>query len=376
MEARQAERMEQKQSGKRLIADRNLQVIFGVTLMAVLGVSSVTPVFPQVMRQFGIDGARVGMLITFFTLPGVLLAPFFGILADRVGRRKILIPSLFLFAAAGTGCAFTSDFTVLLVLRALQGIGGASLSSINVTIIGDLYSGRERAEAMGLNASVLSIGTASYPLIGGGLAVFGWHYPFVLPVLAVPVGIFVMTVLHNPEPTGRQGLRDYLGSTLSLLKNIRVIGLFLAGILTFIILYGTYLTYFTLLLSERFEASSLIIGLVMSGMSLTTALVSSQLGRIHRWFSVNSVIQLSFAFYAVALALVPLMRASGGWRCPSPFSASLTVRSFRASRRRLPGSRRWRTGPDSCPSTQPCSGSARRSDRLSPRSSTFAAGWI
>jgi predicted MFS family arabinose efflux permease len=259
------------------------------------------------MRQFGIDGARVGMLITFFTLPGVLLAPFFGILADRVGRRKILIPSLFLFAAAGTGCAFTSDFTVLLVLRALQGIGGASLSSINVTIIGDLYSGRERAEAMGLNASVLSIGTASYPLIGGGLAVFGWHYPFVLPVLAVPVGIFVMTVLHNPEPTGRQGLRDYLGSTLSLLKNIRVIGLFLAGILTFIILYGTYLTYFTLLLSERFEASSLIIGLVMSGMSLTTALVSSQLGRIHRWFSVNSVIQLSFAFYAVALALVPLM---------------------------------------------------------------------
>ena len=85
-----------------LYRDRNLQVIFGVTLMAVLGVTSITPAFPSIMRELGITGSQVGLLITSFTLPGVILAPFLGVLADRFGRKKILVPSLFLFAIAGT----------------------------------------------------------------------------------------------------------------------------------------------------------------------------------------------------------------------------------------------------------------------------------
>ena len=165
-------------SEEKLFRDRNLQVIFGVTLIAVLSVSSITPAFPSIMQEFNITPGQVGLLITFFTLPGVFLAPVLGVLADRLGRKRILVPSLFLFALAGAACAFTRDFNLLLVLRIFQGIGGASLGSINTTLIGDLYSGPRRAEAMGLNASVLSIGTGSYPAIGGALAVFGWNYPF------------------------------------------------------------------------------------------------------------------------------------------------------------------------------------------------------
>jgi ACDE family multidrug resistance protein len=183
----------------------------------------------------------------------------------------------------------------------------ASLGSINTTIIGDLYSGRQRAEAMGLNASVLSIGTASYPAIGGALAILGWNYPFILPVVALPIGIIVLTSLRNPEPKNRQSLKEYLGSTWTYLKNIKVAGLFAAGVLTFVILYGAFLTYFTLLLDESFGASSFVIGLVMSGMSLATAAVSSQLARINRWLSLGAIIKLAFAVYALALVLIPFM---------------------------------------------------------------------
>lgn len=292
---------------KKLYQDRNLQIIFAVTLTAVLGVSSITPVFPEVMRQFGITGAEVGLLITFFTLPGVIMAPILGVLADRFGRKRILVPSLVLFAIAGTACAFAPDFHTLLVLRGFQGIGGASLGSISTTIIGDLYSGRQRAEAMGLNASVLSIGTASYPAIGGALAILGWKYPFVLPVVALPVGVIVLLSLRNPEPRNRQGFKEYLGNTWTYLKNVEVISLFAAGVLTFIILYGAYLTYFPLLLDKSFGASSFVIGLVMSGMSLTTAAVSSQLGRINRWLPLGTIIKLAFAVYALALVLMPFM---------------------------------------------------------------------
>ncbi len=52
---------------------------------------------------------------------------------------------------------------------------------------------------MGYNASVLSLATASYPLIGGILAGFAWYYPFVMPLLAIPVGLFVILGINEPE---------------------------------------------------------------------------------------------------------------------------------------------------------------------------------
>lgn len=290
-----------------LYRQKNLQIIFAVTLMAVLGVSSVTPAFPKIIDELGVSKAQVGLLITFFTLPGIVMAPFLGVLADRLGRRRILVPSIFLFAVAGTACAFTQQFHILLILRLLQGTGAAALGSLNLTIIGDLYSGTHRAEAMGLNASVLNIGTASYPTIGGALALLGWNYPFALPVLAIPVGIFVLTSLKNPEPKSTQTMREYLSGTWQHLKDVRVISFFVASVVAFIILYGAYLTSLPILLDERFGASTLIIGIILSSMSLTTAIVASQMGRLSKRFTLGSIIKAAFFIYALALLLVPFM---------------------------------------------------------------------
>ena len=99
----------------KLYRDRNLQIIFGVTLMAVLGVSSITPAFPRMAEEWGVTVQAIGLLITAFTFPGIVLAPFIGILADRLGRKRILVPSLFLFGFAGGACALTSDFNIILV---------------------------------------------------------------------------------------------------------------------------------------------------------------------------------------------------------------------------------------------------------------------
>ncbi|MFC1901889.1 MFS transporter [Chloroflexota bacterium] len=294
-------------SETKLYRDRNIQIVFGVTLMSVLGVSSISPVFPTIIRELGISPREIGLLITFFTLPGVFLAPVVGVLADRLGRKRILGPSLFLFALAGVACAFVRDFNLLLLLRVFQGIGAAALGSLSNTIIGDIYTGKRRAEAIGLNASILNIGTASYPTIGGALALLGWHYPFLLPIVALPIGIMVLTTLKSPEPQGYQGLKKYLSSSWNYLRNIRVLGLFAASIITFILLYGTILTYFTLLLAESFNASPFIIGLMFSGVSLTAAVISSQLGTINKKMSLGTIIRLSFVVYGSALILMPLM---------------------------------------------------------------------
>jgi ACDE family multidrug resistance protein len=166
--------------------DHNLQFVFAVTLMSVLGTASVTPAFPSVQQELGVSSDQVWLLVGVFTFPGVLLTAILGALSDRLGRRKILVPSLILFGLAGSICAVVRDFDTLLVLRTLQGIGAVPLWSLNHTIIGDLYSGRERAAAFGYNESVLSVGSMIFPTIGGVLATFGWYYPFALSVVAVP----------------------------------------------------------------------------------------------------------------------------------------------------------------------------------------------
>jgi len=287
--------------------DRNLRIIFCVTLMAVMGVTVIAPAFPRIARVFNLTPQQVGLLITAFTIPGVVLTPVLGVLADRFGRRRILVPSLYLFALAGGACALAHDFRLLLALRLIQGTGAAALGALNVTLIGDLYSGRERATAMGYNASVLSLGTATYPVLGGLLAQLSWRYPFLLALLALPVGWLVQFHLKNPEPRQPQTLRGYLGGVWRSIWRREVAGLFAVSLMTFILLYGAIMTYFPLHLDRNFGASPALIGLLISSMSVSTAIVSSRLGRLSRRFGQRDLILVAFLLFGLSLGLIPMM---------------------------------------------------------------------
>ena len=290
-----------------VLYNADLHIIFSITLVAIMGVSSLTPAFPKIGEAFQAAPSKISWLITIFTLPGVFLTPVLGVLADRLGRKKILVPSLFLFSVAGTSCFFTRDFNLLLFFRLFQGIGAAALGSLNVTLIGDLFAGKDRTVAMGYNASVLSIGTASYPLVGGALAGIGWHFPFLLPSLALLVGLIVLFFLENPEPNEKQKLPHYFSEAWKNIKNRHTIGLFIISVITFIILYGALLTYFPFLLNQRFHISPLQIGLILSSSSLSTALTSAQVGKLSRRFSEKQLLKFGFLLYGLGLALVPFV---------------------------------------------------------------------
>jgi ACDE family multidrug resistance protein len=275
--------------------------------MAVLGVASISPAFPRIIEALNISKTEVGLLIVAFTIPGVVLTPFIGILADRLGRKRLLVPSLFLFGLAGGACALATEFDVLVALRVLQGVGAASLSTLNLTLLGDLFHGERRAAAIGLNASVLNVGVAAYPLLGGALATLAWNYPFLLPLVAIPVGLIVLFGLNNPEPKSSESLWQYLGSAWGHLKNIKVASAFIAGVILFVIMYGPYQTFLSLYLADSFGSSSFIIGVVLSTTAVTAALVSSQLGKIVKLMSAPDLIKLGFVLQAVSLALFPFL---------------------------------------------------------------------
>ena len=289
-----------------LFSDPNLHVIFAVTLMAMLGVASVTPAFPKISAELGVSPQAVGLLISAFTVPGAVLAPFLGILADRFGRKPILIPSLLLFGVAGAACGLARDFELLVGLRVLQGVGGAALGSINLTLIGDLYAGQRRTAAFGYNAGVLSIGTAIYPAAGGALAMFAWHMPFFLPILAVPVALMVLIVLDNPEPSVRTDLSAYLREALQLVWRRELIVMFATGVVVFVLLYGAYLAYLPFVLEASFGATPLGIGSVFATASVATAVASFSLGAFTRRFGERNLIVGGFVLYVIVLACVPL----------------------------------------------------------------------
>ncbi len=301
------EKSSQGNSCRTVYQNNNLQIIFSISLIAVLGVVSITPAFPKIVQALNVSPQNVGLLITVFTLPSVILSPILGVLADRFGRKKILVPSLILFGIAGAACTFAREFNLLLVLRFIQGIGAASLLSLTITLIGDFYSGQKRTTVMGYTASFSSIGTASYPTIGGALAMMGWNYPFILPLLAIPVGLLVLFSLHSPEPKSEQNLKEYLRSALISLKNRQFVGLFVSTAATFILVYGAYISYIPFLLKNSFNADTFTIGLMLSSMSATITLTSLQLGRLARAFSERVLIQSSFFLYALALAVIPLV---------------------------------------------------------------------
>jgi MFS family permease len=269
-----------------------------------MGVGSLTPVFPSVMEQFAISSQEVGLLISMYTLPGIFLAPVTGLLADRYGRKKVLVPSLLLFAAAGTACAFAPDFEALLALRVLQGCGGAALQGLNNTVIGDLYTGRERMEAIGYNASVQNLATLTNPLLGGLVALAGWFYPFFIPLLALPVAWFVAFHLESREPPSkRQSMAQYLGGAMKGIGTRPMIALFIGHFVSVMISFGVLMVYIALLMSERFGASPLDIGIVVAASSIVGTLVSTQAGPISRVMTPRQMIVAGFLLSSVGVAL-------------------------------------------------------------------------
>jgi MFS family permease len=289
-----------------ILFDSNLNIIFGITLISVLGVASIAPAFPQITAAMGVPREDAAWLISMFTIPGLIFTPLTGALSDRYGRKRILFPCLLLFGLAGGGCFFAPDFRTLLLLRFLQGVGSAPLNALNVALIGDLFHGKERSTAIGYNTSAIGAGTASYPALGGLLAMVGWNYPFLLAFLALPVGTWVVLRLEEKQlpETGHMEIWENLSSLAKSIGSRGTPVLLAASMMSFIIQYGSFLTFLPFFLASTFAATPLMIGLVSSSMSISSAITAPIAGRWFRMERGPLFIASSFFIYGAALFFI------------------------------------------------------------------------
>lgn len=137
-------------------------------------------------------------MISFFTAPAIVGIPIAGVLADKYGRKSVVVPSLVLFGLAGAAIAFTTDFRIALGLRFLQGISFGGINPIIITSIGDLYTGSREATGQGLRLMASGLSGAIFSLIAGVLVVLAWQSPFLLYAIAIPIRVIVLIWFDEP----------------------------------------------------------------------------------------------------------------------------------------------------------------------------------
>ncbi len=305
--------------------DRRVQVVLASTLLAPLGVPLVAPALPVVRDAFGLTDAEASLLVSAYFVVGILVSPFVGHLADRVGRKRVLVPALVVFSLAGLAGYAAPNYPTLLALRAIQGTAAAALFVTTVTLIGDAFEGVRRNAVLGVNVAVLSLGAAAFPVLGGALAVVSWNTPFLAYALGFPVAAFAYVALVDPsrdvvreDATDAHGV-GYLRGALSTLTPAMV-GLLATAFLTEFLLFGALVTTLPFLLTADYGLTPVSVGLVLMTAEAGAVVAASASGRLARFLTNGRLVALGFACYGVSLAGISL--------APSPLVVGVAVLVF------------------------------------------------
>lgn len=161
---------------------QSLLLLLG-SCLPVLGAVLLAPILPRMQEHFaGTPGVAVLVPIA-LTLPALmiaLLAPVAGIIADRLGRKPLLIGAMFLYTVCGVLPLWLESLEVIVISRAGIGVAEAAIMTCCTTMMGDYYSGARRERMFALQMVATSLSAAIFIAVGGVLGEHGWRTPFAL----------------------------------------------------------------------------------------------------------------------------------------------------------------------------------------------------
>ena len=165
----------------------------------------------QIARNLG--GMELySWMITAYLLSETGMVPIAGKMSDRYGRKPLFIAGLLLFIGGSIAAGLSTDMTMLIVCRAVQGLGGGILMPVAMAAVADFYPPEERGKMQGMLGAVFGIGSGIGPLVGGFICTYiSWHWVFYINVPLAAV-CFVLTLKKFPSAKN-EGLKriDYVG---------------------------------------------------------------------------------------------------------------------------------------------------------------------
>jgi DHA2 family multidrug resistance protein-like MFS transporter len=188
------------------------------TAMAVFDGSMVNVALPQIARELNVSTGDAVWVANGYLLAAAMTLAIFAALAKRMGFRTLFTLGLCVFTLASLGCAMSTSLDMLVVMRILQGVGGAATLSISPAIHRSVFPTRLLGRILGLNALLIAVSTAIAPILGGTLlSTLSWQWLF---AINIPFGAVALALSWRTIPTQRvqesqSAPFDFAGGVLS-----------------------------------------------------------------------------------------------------------------------------------------------------------------
>ncbi|ULT55276.1 MFS transporter [Neobacillus drentensis] len=177
-----------------------------IPLVMTLGNSMLIPVLPSMEKELSITSFQTSMIITVYSIVAIFLIPVAGYISDHIGRKKVIIPSLLIAAIGGliswwAAWKLTDAYWLILVGRALQGVGAAGAMPIVLPLVGDMFKSEDDVSScLGLIETSNTLGKVLSPILGAFLAGFVWFLPFFsIPVFCIISVILMIFLVKCPK---------------------------------------------------------------------------------------------------------------------------------------------------------------------------------
>jgi EmrB/QacA subfamily drug resistance transporter len=333
------------------------------SFMLLVDLTIVNVALPDMAKELHTTFSDLQWVIDLYALVLGALVLTVGAVADQLGRRKVYVAGLVLFAVSSLTCGLAPNVAVLLAARGVQGLGAAAMFATTMALISNTYEGRERGIAFGTWSAVAGAASAVGPIIGGLLtANFGWRWIFLvnLPVSVVAVVLTLRVVTESRDPHPRRidlpGMLTFTiaaatltyglirgdwasGETialfvvaaaavvafvlaerhsadpmldLSLLKNPVFTAMILAGALLSAAAWAA-MTYQSLWLQSVLGLSAIQAGLVFLPCAASVFLVAGQIGRFLHRTSPRWMVGIGLSVIAVGALAQAVVRANSSW---------------------------------------------------------------
>src|SRR6516164_533806 len=165
-------------SGEKVFQWNVALILFGVLFLGVSDTQLVAPLLPLIALDLRTTPGHAGIIVTTYSLAAAAFALIVGPLSDRVGRKRVLVSGLALFAIASFLTYHVSSFNALVIVRAMTGFAAGTLSTSALSFAGDYYPYELRGRAMGVLSMGYFVAFVVIPLWALAASKLGWHWVF------------------------------------------------------------------------------------------------------------------------------------------------------------------------------------------------------
>ena len=289
-----------------------IALIYLLAFVCAIGNPVVLPSLPFIMHDFGLSPLEMGLIISVYALPGVIVIPLYGLLSDRLGRKPLLLAGLLLCGTGSLICFIAPNFSWLLAGRALQGLSITPLEAMCNTLVSDLFEGRERMRFVTRATAVQYFSIAATPVIVSAMlnASGNWRFGFLFAVLLGFGSLALCLPISVPyKPSAALSLKNYAKQLRSLFSSTRVLSLFSVRLASALLIFGAVYPHVSLLVDQKLllppEYTAILFSFYAAGMFLGAMISQFCMTRLSpRNIGLLGGLQLS-------LAMLLLLTASG-----------------------------------------------------------------